>query len=588
MHSDRAGQDLPPQEILPRRVVTAALSVAALAMTLGVSPGAAHASEGSVAGAGPASSVVGGLTTDAYLSPPGGGTTQPNLVPLDSASPSQGAPLTSATRESATAAAGVAAAPAPATRGNKTARLDRFSAADDGMSDGHIATRIDLLQSTKGVTRAIITYKGTPIPNQTLVVARFGVKSRGDCQVKYELRTIPGSGAQGGYLSQGVWKSSVKGSAKTSGRTVTATTVANAAIAKARWDCAEAWIAYQPVNEIVVGQFAYVQDLGGADLKIQGLSAPVLGERAGKWVRVRVEVRNGGDGEARNVRVTAKGKSMSIKKKTIKVGAINRRSTKYGVEFRVKLKGAKTRKLVLTAKATGGNVTKRTIKIARKPKPKRYKSLVGKYFWGFASTTLSSYTGWDTQTVWFVNKRYAHIGAPKNGKKPKCARTSKVCKRYKYNARTGQARIGKQRFKVTTAGFTAKLSAKDERRFYEPLTFPKKGKRLKVDLINQDWYGNCLLTCTSTTTHFSLDKKGRFVRSSWSIGSWPGLGSSWTIIPPDKRGTYRILANGRIELKFANKKVERRTIGIQHDVRGKPSPNGEGIVIGTTNYYWQD
>ena len=48
------------------------------------------------------------------------------------------------------------------------------------------------------------------------------------------------------------------------------------------------------------------------------------------------------------------------------------------------------------------------------------------------------------------------------------------------------------------------------------------------------------------------------------------------------------MKKGIVELRYANGKKERMSIAIEHDVRGKPSPAGAGVVLGLTNFYFQD
>ena len=97
-----------------------------------------------------------------------------------------------------------------------------------------------------------------------------------------------------------------------------------------------------------------------------------------------------------------------------------------------------------------------------------------------------------------------------------------------------------------------------------------------------------MISCTSWTDRLSLAKNGRFVWAHTSIGSWPGLGSYWSSAPPDKRGTYKVVKKGVVELRYANGKKKRMTIAIDHDVRGKASPAGAGVILGLTNFYFQD
>lgn len=48
---------------------------------------------------------------------------------------------------------------------------------------------------------------------------------------------------------------------------------------------------------------------------------------------------------------------------------------------------------------------------------------------------------------------------------------------------------------------------------------------------------------------------------------------------------YRIISTGRIELKYATGKKQRRTIGYMLDLLRCSSPKNDGIMLGDTNYY---
>src|SRR5690606_28008434 len=130
------------------------------------------------------------------------------------------------------------------------------------------------------------------------------------------------------------------------------------------------------------------------------------GARAGKWTTLRLEVRNAGRGQAKNVKIRAKGSSMTIKKASRTLGTIDSRSSKYGVTYKVKLKGAKSRKVTFTVTADGGYKATKSFTIAREPAPKKYKSLAGRYFWGFHPSSLSSSSGWDNTMMRFLDKKW--------------------------------------------------------------------------------------------------------------------------------------------------------------------------------------
>ena len=117
------------------------------------------------------------------------------------------------------------------------------------------------------------------------------------------------------------------------------------------------------------------------------------------------------------------------------------------------------------------------------------------------------------------------------------------------------------------------------------LKLPKKGTRFQVDLLHQDWSGNCLLMCNAYTKHLTMDGDGRFVQGGYSVGGWPGIGASWASIPADQRGTYAVVATGIIELSYDSGTRERHVVGVEHDLLGRPNPAVAGMLLGSTNFY---
>jgi hypothetical protein len=250
-----------------------------------------------------------------------------------------------------------------------------------------------------------------------------------------------------------------------------------------------------------------------------------------------------------------------------------------------KAKAPKPRPLTLTVTASGvASVAARTT-VVQTPKPTTPKKLTGTYWWGWESTNLQSRAGWINHAIWFVDKKWAHTGWSE-GRKPRCSASVKECQRYSYNPRTGTLRLGGQKAKVTSEGFTFKHpDYKDEKLRVEPLALPKKGTKLGVDLFHQNWSGYCALTCTSYTDYLTMDTAGKFVEGGFSVGSWPGLGQSWSSAPADQRGTYQIVSTGVVELSYADGTRKREVIGIQHDPSGTPNPSVAGVVLGDTNFY---
>ncbi len=485
----------------------------------------------------------------------------------------------------------IAASPGKSTPGALFGVIDEVNYMREGLTAAQRVISAHVTQTQAGSVKVVYRLAAAPSAASPvridLLLGRWN--DNGSCIANFELRAIPHDSARAGFGSDSTWKNTYAAKLTRSGATVTAETPKASAIKNAKWDCA--WL-YTGVEDsggqLTIGQSFYAVDLSRSELSIRGIDNPIRAIAQGKWLDIRLDVHNSGDAPATGTKVTLKGKKLKLKPKNRNVGTVDRRSTSYGVKFRVKLNGKKKQKLTITASAANGAKATRTMTIHRLPKATKYKSLAGKYFWGFATTSLTDYSGWDTNTVYFANKRFVHVGFPKGGKLPKCTKKSKTCKRYKYNAKKGQVKIGKKRFKINSRGFSANVPGDGKKRFYSPLTLPKKGAKFKVDLTNKDWSGYCLLSCTATTQMLAFKKNGSFIKGSYSIGSWPGLGSSWAVIPPDKRGTYKMIGKGRIELRYADGTKKRMVVGVQQDEREKPSARYEGVVLGDTNFYNED
>lgn len=447
--------------------------------------------------------------------------------------------------------------------------------------------RADVSQDLVGQRlRATVALTADDAAADPLVVVYFGEVAGGSCESRV---AIAARARAAESLGQFADNSAFAVTRTRSGNVLTLVSQARSTFRTAEYDCAFAAIPHhsnpqgQP-NQVMQAQ--YLTTHFTPKLAITGAGESLQAARQGRWVSMRLEVRNSGRGTAANTRVTLAGKGLKISPRSRTVGTIKGRSTAYGQTFKVRVaKGTKARRLTVTATANGVR-TARAFTIGVAPKPAKPRSLSGRYYWGFATTSAADSQGWDTQVIWFLNKRWAHIGAPRNGVVPKCRRATKACKKYTYNRRTGVVRMAGRKAKVTTYGFTY-TAPKDKRRFYEPVTFPKKNQRFATSLINNDWSGNCLLTCTATVSNLTLDRRGRFLRGSFSVGSWPGLGSSWASIPPDQRGSYRVISRGRVELRYANGKVERTRMALSHNALNRPSASS-GIILGTKNYYHDD
>lgn len=316
--------------------------------------------------------------------------------------------------------------------------------------------------------------------------------------------------------------------------------------------------------------------------------------------RVTVRVRNVGTatakrlvlrvGKAPGVRVTparatwkrlAAGKSVT-RRITVRATTKRTRTVRLRVTGRVKL----------SATATLRVAPKAAKRRPSKPKPKPSKPtpveapLAGRYFWGFRSAIDR---GWDNYAVLFVDDRWAYVGFPKEGV-PTC--TTAVtegdgCRRYTLDPKSGALKVGELEG-------TWKDGASGGLNFdglhMSELAFAKPGARYTLSLQHKDFSGQCgfITGCTTWSNHLALNAEGNFVSSGSTIGSMGGSGSPYVwsgAFPPDETGNYEILSLGRIRLTYLSGKVEVFTLGLELDKSGKPAPETEGLLLGSTNYY---
>ncbi len=461
----------------------------------------------------------------------------------------------------------------------------------DGGNDGRRFAQVVLTQDL-AAQRLVVTATLRAAPTQdTVIVASFGIWNGDTCQ-----RSAAVLGTTVSNSAAGLWGSTeVAASRSRSGNTIRLATAVLPAVRGVEFDCA-----FVRLNNLADASTVYQSSYGESlieefrpQLRIDTDEPSMLGARAGAWISVDLEVDNPGNSPVSGVVVRASGKKLQIKRPTRALGTIADRDDT-DVRFKVRLKvpkktaGARKRskrvkpqKLTVRASAAGVSAS-RTFTVVVSPKPTRPKSLVGRYFWAFEPSSIGDSSGWRNHTVWFVNRKFAFIGDP-GTRKPKCRKASRTCVRYSWNPRRGVGRLGSKKIKVTSAGFSWQPKGRSKM-FWTPLSLPKKGSRVGLDLYRQDWSGYCLISCTTWTDYLTMDRQGRFITSGSSIGSWPGLGSYWSTVSADSRGRYRFVGRGIVELAYANGKKERRIFGVEADPRGKANPEF-GVLMGLANYY---
>ncbi|WP_193610253.1 hypothetical protein [Nocardioides lijunqiniae] len=420
---------------------------------------------------------------------------------------------------------------------------------------------------------ATVTLGAAPGAN-SVVYVHLGTWSGDTCQSGAALGAATTSNDSAGRVGT----TDVTVSRSRAGAVLTMTSSSLPAIRGAEWECAFAFSTDLDGNEL---SGLYADDLVTVWTPRLGIvrGAPVQGSYRGRWTTIEVDLVNEGLADARGTTVRLSGKGLALKPARRGYGTLEDRSSEYFEKFRVRLKGSRPRVLTMTMTAQGGYRTTSRIRIVQKPRPSKPRSLVGRYYWGHKPVRADR--GWDNVAVRFVNARFAHVGFGRTGA-PRCARASRTCRPYRYQRGTGVVRVqGLGRGRATSEGIKLGKQA------YSPLSTPRPGAKLPAKLVHRNFEGLCGSYCTTWTEWLTMDARGRFVRSRQTIGSLgpPGVGTVWSVVPADERGTYRVLSGGRVRFSYANGTTRTHTIGISQDVLGKPSPGGVGLLLDDVNFY---
>lgn len=323
--------------------------------------------------------------------------------------------------------------------------------------------------------------------------------------------------------------------------------------------------------------------------------------------KVKVTIANTGDGPATGAKLSVKAKGGKIKprkSKPLKVPAgksiVRAFKVKAGRKGQIKVQ-AKVRLGGSSAGAGAAIVVKKKRKTPKPPKPGG--SLAGKIFWGFEEYQ------WDRSSdilgLYFSNSKFVHWGMPKGGL-PNCSKvTAKVdengemqpgCLRYSYNPKSGKIAIGKAKGTYRKGDLKLKMDSEmwriDGKTWY-PGAFAKAGSRFKITLINRGYYGLCGIspTCTTWAEYLTLQPDGKFGRTESSLTTGGGGSLPFIAIgsyPPEDRGTYRVLSNGRIRFDYDNGETKVETLTIQTDKKGRPDAAREGVLLDDVWFYKED
>lgn len=323
--------------------------------------------------------------------------------------------------------------------------------------------------------------------------------------------------------------------------------------------------------------------------------------------KVKVTIKNSGDGAANGAKlsVTAKGgkiKPQKIQRLKIPAGksVVRAFKVKAGRKGKVKLRA----KVSLRGSSAGAGKVIAVKKPRKKPKPpKPGGSLAGKIFWGFEEYQWDQSS--DILGLYFSNSKFVHWGMPKGGL-PNCSRvTAKVdedgemqpgCLRYSYNPKSGKITIGKAKGTYRKGDLKLKMDSDmwriDGKTWY-PGAFAKAGARFKVTLINRGYYGLCGITayCQTWAEYLTLEPGGKFGRTRSSLTTSGGGSLPFIAVgnyPPEDRGTYEVLSNGRIRFNYDNGETGVETLTIQTDKKGRPDAANEGLLLDDIWFYKED
>ncbi|MBN8869044.1 MAG: hypothetical protein J0H66_04085 [Solirubrobacterales bacterium] len=470
---------------------------------------------------------------------------------------------------------------------------------DPSLSPNRDVTRLGASYDDSGRLSATITLRGAaPTATTDLVGVMFGSNvSNGSCSEPTVL-------VLAGFNGSAVWDmGDVEGDAKAniSDKKVSLD-VKDKRLARKPFRCATAFTATDPGPN--AGGTAQVVDV--LDSAIHLTPRPVLkpklklkmnapaSAKPGRTVRIMVKVTNSGRAKARTVKLRVQGRrGVTVRPARKLLGSISPGKSRR-VRLAAKVARSAPGRISVKARASGrGGISASAqagIKVSR-PRPSRPSqgaggNLAGKYFW---HTESQIDRGWVNSGIAFVDARWAYRGFPDAGL-PSCRRrtaegdSGEGCLRYSYNRRTGRIKVGKETGKYSRGG----LSLGDDS--YQELTIPKAGSRFSVSLIHRDFEGICgsITGCWTYSLYLTLTPKGNFALSSSSLGTMGGSGfpftASWTA-PPDEYGRYRISGRGRIVFNYADGHREARTIGLEQNSRGRPSPGKEGLLLNSLNFY---
>jgi hypothetical protein len=319
------------------------------------------------------------------------------------------------------------------------------------------------------------------------------------------------------------------------------------------------------------------------------LGAPPSRIKRNRSITLKLALKNDGTKPTGTTTVTiASARGLKVARRKIKVAKL-KPAQQRTVKLKVKLT-RRSAKLKVTARS--GKLKAKTsllLKVGkarkRPPAPATKQSpLVGTYWW--RTVTHVDYA-WDNRALYFVDDKSVYSGFPKGGLPTACTTapaepgeeydTQEGCLPYTYDERSGAITVGGKTGTFKPGG---KLVIDGED--YDALQIPAANARYGYnELRHWAFSGYCGLIsgCTVTKDYFTLTPDGQFVLShsfTSTIGD-PNAGPYTAVgsYPPGERGTYTVLAGGRIHLAFADGTVRDETFALTSD----------GVMLGEDNFY---
>lgn len=118
---------------------------------------------------------------------------------------------------------------------------------------------------------------------------------------------------------------------------------------------------------------------------------------------------------------------------------------------------------------------------------------------------------------------------------------------------------------------------------YREWGVPPAGTRWDTTVTYSNSSGICPLYCSYFTEHLTFRPDGTFARDAVASGSGPVV--DWASVPPNRRGTYEVRADGTLRLAFADGSERVETVAQYRNDDGSLQPAGEGLLLNGDGYF---